>query len=819
MNTLSLRWLNFDFSDDELSVLKLSDGKYNITTVNNNGELIDTGHGAFHLVKLGNLIKIKLNKISGETIVYKSFKINKINKLNKVLKKTATISDIVKKFLITKCADIQKVMNISNFSTDFEVDNMENDLFEEKEKEKNEEEKTEPGKKNGGDKGDKGGKGGNKTKTKNIKEPTEPSEQTIEENNFRMLERFMGRNFPVKGNVQSGKTKFMISSAIWFMLNGKSSLIILRNYTDDSDQLKVRIKQFSDELYVSLEHSGFPRNLFPVEFVDESLITPDSLNGTTPKIMISIYNNTNLAKINKKIGENEKGKFVLFIDEADMLHKDVELTEMTRNGDLTVASELQNLVNTCFCSFSVSGTILDAILKKTIKVEDLIVLQPPTGYKSHNSFDFGEFPLTKKCKFTTLENDDIVQNDENIIPFLEYFSKLPARHYSSGKHPRYCLMRVSKVKKPMNKFFDTICKDYRSICALLYTGDDLKLHHDSLENITSIRLSNGKNSKNENGIHVFKKGSSPGHILEWLKNNGGAEVFTNIITIAGDLASRGISFGSADFNKCKNPWHLTNMYATFAETTDIPEMIQITGRLCTVLKGYNSLDLHLHVTKDVRENLIKGFNLTEEFVSRAANVQEKEASVNEYVSNLNIFKHKVPDSSRPLTKFSKFTPKKVRSLKDDVENGGWMTDEKGRYILRIVKKGEEETLSNLTKEGPVVGTIIEDADHPETDDYDPIEIKKKSQVEKSQVEKSQIEGFIIYEPLNGKSLEVYKQIVSYLSDKKNKWIPLVEIRKIFNTEKRVQIHLHEKTKEIGSRGLLWRQLNGLNSAIDYCLIG
>jgi hypothetical protein len=466
----------------------------------------------------------------------------------------------------------------------------------------------------------------------------------------------------------------------------------------------------------------------------------------------------------------------------------------------------------------VSGTILDAILKKTIKVEDLIVLQPPTGYKSHNSFDFGEFPLTKKCKFTTLENDDIVQNDENIIPFLEYFSKLPARHYSSGKHPRYCLMRISKVKKPMNKFFDTICQDYRSICVLLYTGDDLKLHHDSLENITSIRLSNGKNSKNENGIHVFKKGSSPGHILEWLKNNGGAEVFTNIITIAGDLASRGISFGSADFNKCKNPWHLTNMYATFAETTDIPEMIQITGRLCTVLKGYNSLDLHLHVTKDVRENLIKGFNLTEEFVNRAANVQEKEASVNEYVSNLNIFKHKVPDSSRPLTKFRKFTPKKVRTLKEDADHGGWMTDEKGRYILRIVKKGDEETLSNLTKEGPVVGTIVEDADHPETDDYDPIEIKTKNKTVPNN-NSDKIEGFMIYEPSSGKSLEVYKQIVSYLSDKKNKWIPLVEIRKIFNTEKRVQIHLHEKTKEIGSQGLLWRQLNGLNSAIDYCLIG
>ncbi len=794
MTTLNLKWLNFDFCDSELAGLKLSDGKYTINTVNNDGENIEA-IGTFHLMKLGRLMKIYLKKISGETIVYKSFKTNTKDHVLKVLKKTATISDVVKEFLLSKCADIQKVMNISNFSTDFEVDNLEKEVGE------NVVEEIEVNL-------NKDRKGGAKKDKKDDKTvPTEPSEQTIEEQNFRMLERFMGRNFPVKGNVQSGKTKFMISSAIWFMLNGKSSLIILRNYTDDSDQLKVRIKQFSDELYASLEHSGFPRNLFPIEFVDEDLITSDSLNGTTPKIMISIYNNTNLAKINKKIGENEKGKFVLFIDEADMLHKDVDLDDKTKKGDITVASELQNLVNTCFCSFSVSGTILDAILKKTIKVEDLIVLQPPVGYKSHNSFRYDPFYLTKKCKFTTLENDDIIQNDENIIPFLEYFGKLSYQDYSTGKHPNYCLMRVSKVKKPMNKFFDTICQDYRSICVLLYTGEDLKLHHDSLENVNSIRLSNGKNSKNENGVHVFKKGSSPGHILEWLKNNGGAEVFTNIITIAGDLASRGISFGSADFNKCKNPWHLTNMYATFAESTDIPEMIQITGRLCTVPKA--PITLRLHVTQSVREDLLKGFNITEEFVSRAANVQIKEASVNEYVSNLNIFKNKVPDSSRPLTKFSKFSPKKVRTLREDVDNGGWMTDDKGRYILRIVKNGDEETLSNLTKEGPIVGTIVEGADHPDPDDDDPLP-RPKPKVEKTENkdEDDEIESYIIIKPTAGLKLVTYNKVLEYLKGK-NEWIRQSDIRKfsgINDTRDMNQLRGRDESKHTyGTKGMLWRK--------------
>ncbi len=814
---VNLIWKNFDFVESQLSELAISDGKYKIVTTNIEGTQIDSGMGIWQLTKLGRFIKIYLKKIeSGETIVYKSFKTKttKTSSPIKILKKAATISEVVKKFLISKCSDVQKIMNISNFTTDFEVEEVEK-IFEEFECDV-EDETVEVGDDKGG-KGGKvcgGGKGDKPTKKRKHHEIDEDETEKIEETTFKILERFMGRNFPVKGNVQSGKTKFMISCAIWFILSGKSSLIILRNYTDDSDQLKIRIKQFADELYSTLEHSGFPRNLFPIEFADEDKITPESLNGTTPKILISIYNNTNLAKINKKIGENEKGKFVLFIDEADMLHKDADLTEITKGGDLTVASELQNLVNTCFCSFSVSGTILDAILKKTIKVEDLIVLQPPHGYKSHNNFLYSA--LTKKCKFTTLENEDIVQNDENILGFLDKFKDLPCYTFlNNQKHPRHCLMRVSKVKKPMNRFFEMICVNYRSLTCLLYTGDDIKLHHDSLENVNSIRLSNGKTSKNEKGVHIFKKGTSIGHILEWLKKNGGAEVFSNIITIAGDLASRGISFGSADFSTAKIPWHLTDMYATFAETTDIPEMIQITGRLCTVPKV--DIPLTLYTTQSVRENLLKGFNITEEFVARAANVREKEQSVNDYVRGLNIFKNKVPDSDRPLTKFTKFTPKKVRTLEEDTKNGGWMTDEKGRYILRIVKNGEEETLANITKEGPVFGTIVEGADHPDPDDDDVIEIKKAKKPKfKNNIDEEE-ESYIISKPLSGVKLTTYNKVVEYLQGK-NVWVKQAEIRKfsgINDTRDMNDLRGRDESKHTyGTKGLIWRK-NGREYEYKY----
>jgi protein involved in temperature-dependent protein secretion len=92
--------------------------------------------------------------------------------------------------------------------------------------------------------------------------------------------------------------------------------------------------------------------------------------------------------------------------------------------------------------------------------------------------------------------------------------------------------------------------------------------------------------------------------------------------------------------------------------------------------------------------------------------------------------------------------------------------------------------------------------------------------EESDEEEEKIIGNIIEKPKSGISLSQYEKIVEYLSNNKYKWIPLTEIRKIFNTNtKRINIHLHDnKSTNIGSKGLLWRQLNGTGTSIEYCLV-
>ena len=664
--SLQLQWKDFDFVDTELSALDIKDGKYVIRTTT------PAPLGNFYLMKTGKVHKIYLiKKRSGEKIVYMEYIIKNGKLIIKSHKKP--INDVITSFLLEKCPEIEKIIDIANFQTDEEIEDID--------EEDGDEDILPP-------------MAVVKIQKKRKGKPKGILKKKI--NYLRML-RMKGRNFPVKGYIQSGKTKFMINTAVWFLLNGKSSLIVVRNYTDDSDQLKARISSFTKELYDCLEHYGYDKNVFTVEYTDENKIDADSINGTNPKIMISICNANQLHKINEKITNNEKGKFVLFIDEADLLHKDVEETESSGNGELTSAAELQKLYKSAFCSFSVSGTILDSILKNNIKVEDLIVLKKPASYKGHNQFLIEH--LKKKCKFATKQSEDVVENDENMIPFLNRFRTL--EHFmtlSREQHPRYCLMRVSKVKQPMNRLFDFLNANYPDIASMIYNGDETKLFHETLIAVESIRLSNGRISKNENGVHVFKKGATPSYILEWLKNNGGVSKFPHIITLAGDLASRGISFGSADWGKCDLPWHLTDMYSTFAKCTDLPEFLQITGRLCIVC--VDGVPLTLHITPEDHDNLLKGYNITEEFVHRAIQ-QDNSVNVREYVESLNIFKKKLP--KRDLTKEVKFKVNTVNTLEEDTRNGGWVTDDKGLYILKkITNNDNEENVSVVTAEGTVL---------------------------------------------------------------------------------------------------------------------
>ena len=171
---------------------------------------------------------------------------------------------------------------------------------------------------------------------------------------FEDIMEFSEKYMIVKGFMQVGKSKFIISSSVWFMLNGMSSIIVLRNYNGDKDQLIRRISEYNHMLQEFLGNEL--KGKFKIETVtDKNIQIEHFTDNNNPKIIVCIAHPTPLKKLNN-IVENPKvtKKYALFLDEVDFI--DSEGT--------CVQKELDKLRQHCFCSYGVSATILDSTFKR-----------------------------------------------------------------------------------------------------------------------------------------------------------------------------------------------------------------------------------------------------------------------------------------------------------------------------------------------------------------------------------------------------------------------------------------------------------------------
>ena len=407
---------------------------------------------------------------------------------------------------------------------------------------------------------------------------------------FKDIIEFSEKYMIIKGFMQVGKTNFIISAAVWFMLNGMSSVIILRNCNSDKDQLVRRVKEYNARIQAFLgdNHS----NKFVIEAVSNGEITKKHFTGKHPVIVVGIANTKPLKKINNIIENNKKAskKFALFLDEVDFIDS---------NGT-GVQKELDKLREHCFCSYGVSATILDSAFKRDIEKGNVIILSTPENYKSVVHFKPVHLPNNKESCLVTTIGDDIMTKDNNVIDYLDKFETKKPHYvelyddekYGGGEedirpechHPVISLLHLAITNSPNIQLLSQIQTGY-GYPAMYFMGGGTGsgcVYLSLLSEKNPITLSNGKKSKiikNEKyadmmvkgEFHIFY-GASPALVLEWLKNNGGVKLFPRIIILAGVLAGRCQSFGSADFNSCLSNktlgWHLTEMYLSASKTMD-----------------------------------------------------------------------------------------------------------------------------------------------------------------------------------------------------------------------------------------------------------
>lgn len=677
--------------DLELSNLPLRNGNYVVKLINDKGETVYPG---FYMVSQDDLANLYQIFPGGKSLNIKTFNIKEklqSDVLSKI--KPQNINDLVAKFLLTRCPSMKSLF-IDDFDTFIRKVAVEQELAkpepanQEKDKEKTKDTKNE--------------KKDKKKRNKKDKKPEQEKEQSkglFTDASQTKLEEYKGKTLLCKGYVQSGKTQFIISASVWFVLNNKHSIIVLRNSDQDQAQIFSRISMFSKLLY-SYVHQNAPElaDKFHLSIRKNKKPRLSDFEGT-PKIFLFLGNKTQLQALNETLDQVKDPQYTVLIDESDYVD----------SLDTYVKEELDTLKNRAYTTFGISATIMDNIAEETVTAKNLIVFDKPAGYYGLNSFIKHIIPRSndgRESSYGTYKCDDMLEKDPYLDTFLTNFAnnKLTKADNWSPEykewHPRDFLLRVTRTHDSNHRLLSTISMRYPKVVCMYYHSTGLTLYLPG-EHVDSITLSNGSRSvfrkinydSGDKGLvpgayHCFKN-ATPGLVKEWLHVNRGIKQAPRILTLAGDMAARSISFGAANYEQCKQEnrlWlHLTGMYALVADSTDQPELLQCLGRLCVVKS--DTLPLHLYCTEKVGNDLIKAYNLQEELIFRAKEMIETAelGSINmaEVIQSMTIYKEKVP--KRSITKkehvFTNeygediiFDLDTTTDQQDELDQGGWTMD-------------------------------------------------------------------------------------------------------------------------------------------------
>jgi hypothetical protein len=559
----------------------------------------------------------------------------------------------------------------------------------------------------------------------------------------------------VKGNIQSGKTEYMIVIMLYIVLFIKRSVIIIvRNYTQDRRQFIKRISEFIEKyrkIYKELD------DIFLVENILSKKIKLDS----KPKIYVLLNNSENISRMNK-INILTEANYSLIFDEADLtdasedsLRRDKDLDFLKKNSDQIIW---------------VSGTVIDKLVKEEgIGKEDIIILKTPKDYKSILS---GHIKMKKvQGDMVNKSTKNIFESNPNIQEFLEEYAKEPIFE----KQPRICLFSVTNIQKVMTDFQNEI--------------------EDRFPNIFSTIVYNGEGTIFRKGNKTIVKSNGISDCLQFLKMNGGIEENHHILIISGLLASRGISFVSDDYK-----WHLSEQYSLISKTTNEADMLQKIR-----LHGVYNDDIPLLLYTNVVDDILKAVYKQEELIFFCKENCHDEKDSKMVLKDINLSENKFSKNKKIIRSITRSVSYKPNRVKGD--DGGWSDDIYKRkmivpskvfaiYDMKIYKTSDN--ISNKKK-------IISDA---ESDDESDIkEDIKDIKDEKQKDEKEESYIYVSSKDLSKQTKETYELIVEYFQENyKSGWIQRSIISKYFQDKGHTNIarinarfeHLIDK----GNKGIL-----------------
>lgn len=417
----------------------------------------------------------------------------------------------------------------------------------------------------------------------------------------------------LKGAIQSGKTMIIVLTMLCYLVCNRDCIIIVRNKNDDKKQFIDRFNQVVNDLKEHLyTHPNF-------------VIGTDSMPNH-PCAFVEIYNTPNLRKLYTRIQGRDLKNAVLYIDEADL-------------RETYTAKIFQKVGKIMY----VSATVQDILAAEwEIRADNIMKLTTPSSYKGISNLEIIDCDLSTPEKICNIICDIAIDNEYKL-------------HHPT--HPKIILLNIERTLNGMERIKnwfingslpsdDVLAGDiYRQLdnpVVIKYTGKGIFVHSNRF-------------AENE-----MPKTSSIRETLNWLANNGGHERFPNIIIIASGMADRGINF--ADY---KSGYHLTHQILLKPASSNCANVIQ--G--CRILGIHNdSIPLKLYTTKETKDKIVKGYDLSEDILGQLEESKMPEQFVNEVCKKeVVIYEDNIPERFLAKKNVKKVFKVKKSKTQDNVE--------------------------------------------------------------------------------------------------------------------------------------------------------
>jgi len=402
--------------------------------------------------------------------------------------------------------------------------------------------------------------------------------------------------------------------------------MVVRNLIGDYKQLKNHAESFAKKHLDYCQRKGVGAGTtITVTYVgdnDEEEIL-NAINAEEPRLIVCLANGTQLKRLNNYIRQIENPKYLLLVDEVDSLgynagseeEEEQKRKDNNNNGKKFYTPEFARLFKQAERVIGVTATAFAVLFREAALMNASIwTLKIPANYRGIHHIDVKEFDHDPKIPGKSYKS--LIEADSNT---LEFYRKLgqqkPFKLFMQDRiHPIISLHKVSALTAHHKEIMEGIIHDPDLLdnwATIIYNGTGIHLYHHTLRNkevmIDGVR-SAPNDSKVGRGVHEFR-GIGIQDCLQYLYDNGGAEVFSHITIISGHLAARGINFVSANFE-----WHLTHQYLLMSRSSDAADLIQAI-RLCGIYQ--DSIRLTLYTTPTLANDLRNSERVQHEIIKQS----------------------------------------------------------------------------------------------------------------------------------------------------------------------------------------------------------